>query len=57
MGLVEDAGYKVALTQNSGINANDENLFALKRINLWDGSVNGFGNRFSKSCLAMRLVK
>ena len=55
--LVKESGYKVACTQNPGINSTDEDIFALKRINIWDGTVEGFGGKFSKSLLAMQLVK
>ena len=55
--FVRKAGYVIALTQNPGINSCEEDPFALKRINLWNGSVNGLGGRFSKSLLAMRLIK
>jgi peptidoglycan/xylan/chitin deacetylase (PgdA/CDA1 family) len=55
--IVRECGYKIALTQNPGINSNKENIFALKRINIWDGTVNGFGNKFSKSLFAVQLIK
>ena len=54
---VKNNGYKVACTQRPGINSNTEDLFALKRINIWDGTVTGLNKGFSKSLLAMTLIK
>ena len=55
--LVKENGYKIACTQNSGINTIREDIFALKRINIWDGTVEGVNGRFSKSLLAITLIK
>ncbi len=55
--IVKKSGYKLALTQKPGINSNEEDLLALKRFNIWEGTVTGFWGRFSKSLLAMKLIK
>jgi len=55
--IVKKNGYKVACTQRPGINSKEEDIFALKRINIWDGTVAGFKGRFSKSLLAIKLIK
>jgi peptidoglycan/xylan/chitin deacetylase (PgdA/CDA1 family) len=54
---VKNTGYKVACTQRPGINSKEEDFYALKRINIWDGTVAGFKGRFSKSLFAITLIK
>jgi peptidoglycan/xylan/chitin deacetylase (PgdA/CDA1 family) len=52
---VRETGYECALTAARGINRVADSPFALKRINLWNGTVAGPGGSFSKAKLAFNL--
>lgn len=53
--LVKSAGYACACTTNPGLNSRDDNLYELKRVNIWDGTVTNFRGMFSKSLTAWHL--
>jgi len=54
---VIECGYRCACSTESGVNHIDTNLFGLKRINIWQGAVSGVRGGFSKSLLAMHLLR
>ena len=52
--LLKKTGYHFAVTTQKGIN-NLSDTFALKRINLWEGSANLSNGMFSRSLFALKL--
>ena len=53
--LLNDLGYEFAVTCKSGINKLD-NFYALKRINIWDGTTHILNNKFSKGFFAFKMI-
>ena len=53
--LVEKAGYDYAVTLERGIN-DLKNMYALKRINIWEGAVKSLFCSFSRSLLAFTVA-
>ena len=50
--LVKQFGYECAFTTHPGLNSNDANLYQLKRVNVWDGTVTNFKGKFSRALTA-----
>ncbi len=53
--IVENAGYEFAVTTEVGIN-DMKDLFRLKRINIWEGTILPMGEPFSKGYFAYKLL-
>ncbi|MDX1389646.1 MAG: polysaccharide deacetylase family protein, partial [Acidobacteriota bacterium] len=53
---VREAGYRCGLTTEPGINGDGDEPFALRRIDMWNGSVSGYGETFSGAHLAVKLL-
>ena len=53
---VREAGYRCGLTTQPGINSAGDEPFALRRIDIWNGSVSGYGSSFSGARLAVKLL-
>jgi peptidoglycan/xylan/chitin deacetylase (PgdA/CDA1 family) len=53
--LVAEAGYTCAFTTDSGLNATDDDVFSLKRINMWDAVVTRRDGTFSRAITAWTL--
>ncbi len=53
---VREAGYRCGLTTEPGINGDGDEPFALRRIDMWNGSVSGYGDTFSGAHLAVKLL-
>jgi len=54
---VVECGYRCACSTESGVNDMETNVFGLKRINIWQGAVSGMRGTFSKSLLALHLLR
>jgi peptidoglycan/xylan/chitin deacetylase (PgdA/CDA1 family) len=52
---VADAGYRVGMTTNRGINCSQEPPLLLKRVSIWNGSTTAGGEAFSAARLAFNL--
>jgi peptidoglycan/xylan/chitin deacetylase (PgdA/CDA1 family) len=57
MKVTQEIGYDCVCTCEPGVNTLYENLFALKRINYWDGTANGLTGKFFKSICALQLIR
>lgn len=53
--LVKQSEYECAFTTQPGLNSNDVNLYELKRVNVWDGTVTNFKGKFSRALTAWHL--
>ncbi len=53
--LVKQSGYECAFTTQPGLNSVDTNLYQLKRVNVWDGTVANFEGKFSSVLTAWHL--
>jgi peptidoglycan/xylan/chitin deacetylase (PgdA/CDA1 family) len=53
---VREAGYRCGLTTEPGVNGNGDEPFALRRIDMWNGSVTGYGETFSGAQVAVKLL-
>ncbi len=52
---VAEAGYNFAVTTSTGVNALRD-LFALRRISVWEGTSRGTNGKFSRSLFAYKLL-
>lgn len=53
--MVSEAGYEFAVTTKTGINSLKDR-YALKRINIWEGTCRSYNGKFSKSLFAYNLL-
>ena len=53
---VQEAGYACAMTTEPGINRADDDPYALKRINVWNGTVTSGNGRFWAPQFAFKLL-
>jgi peptidoglycan/xylan/chitin deacetylase (PgdA/CDA1 family) len=53
---VREAGYRCGLTTEPGVNGDGDEPFALRRIDMWNGSVTGHGETFSGAQVAVKLL-
>jgi peptidoglycan/xylan/chitin deacetylase (PgdA/CDA1 family) len=53
--LVKEAGFACAFTSDTGLNSFHDDVFTLKRINIWDREVTGGIGKFSKAITAWSL--
>jgi peptidoglycan/xylan/chitin deacetylase (PgdA/CDA1 family) len=49
--LVEQAGYRAAFINSPGVWHAGSDPFVIPRVNVWEGSLTGFGGRFSRRAL------
>jgi peptidoglycan/xylan/chitin deacetylase (PgdA/CDA1 family) len=54
---VAQAGYGLACDSRRGMNGPGENMFNLRRINIWDGMLQDFRGHFSAAVAALNLMR
>jgi len=54
--LIKKAGYEYAVTCNSGINKLND-YYALKRINIWEGTSQALNGKFAKGNFVLNIIK
>jgi peptidoglycan/xylan/chitin deacetylase (PgdA/CDA1 family) len=54
---VAEAGYALACDSRRGMNRPGEDMFNLRRINIWDGILQDFRGRFSAAVAALNLMR
>jgi peptidoglycan/xylan/chitin deacetylase (PgdA/CDA1 family) len=55
--ILAASGYVLACSTRKGMNRRGEDVFRLRRVNIWDGVVQDFRGRFSPAVLAFNLMR
>ena len=55
--LLAASGYTLACSTRLGLNRLGEDLFRLRRVNMWDGVMQDFRGKFSKAVFAFNLMR